>query len=1395
MVNSISLSGGKPDRSSGNTSRNSFTTGMRWESYEIRTHDIKGTCEEKTTRGIRKLVEEWRRCGREVFRKWGIKEYARLGFELATMRCFTHVEPDCLSVSSGYTTDQFVLGVPLGSLKTSYVPPGSHVARVRERANSWVPLFRTLIGSRGKGKSKGKLASDQRLTYNVSLCFIFTSMAIRSFVTRQEKMPPRRCARRGSGRGGRGAGRIQPKEQPAVQAANPTAPVTQVDLAAMEQRYQDMLQAALAPFHAVQQALTAPPPTRVEAQPSPDQLLDEAKHLRDFKKYNPKTFDGSMDNPIKAQMWLTSIEKIFKYMKCPNDQKITWEQLKENFYAKFFSANVKYAKQQELLNLEEGDMMVELYNAEFDMLSRFASDVVEDEEARTEKFVRAVEEFMEVVAWLGVEFASGAGNQGIPLTLVLGNTLRLPRTSLPLSNREEFLPLLVRRPSELHVCLEVEPLSCVLSLSTPSWEVLLSKEKIKYPNVLPDKLPGLPPLREIDFAIELELATSFISRAPYRMAPAKLKELKVQLQKLLDKGFIRPSVSPWGAPVLFVKKKDGSMRLCIDYRELNKIDLRSGYHQLRITDSDIPKTAFHSRYGHYEFIVMSFGLTNAPVVFMDLMNMVFKDFLDTFVIVFIDDILIYSKTEAEHEEHLHHVEETLRANKLYAKFSKCVFWLKKVTFLSHVISSEGVSVDPAKIEAVTSWPGPSTVSEVPSFLGLVGYYRSSASESSFQELVSTSLTVLDGSGSFVIYSDVSKKGLGCVLMQRGKRHYLYGEKIQIFTDHKSLKYFFSQKELNMRQRRWLELVKDYDCEILYHPGKANVVADVRSRKVAHSVALITKQAHFLRDFERAEIAVSVGEVTSQLTQLSLQPTLRQRIIVAQINDPYMVEKRRLVEAGQGEDFSISSDDGLTFDRRLCVPEDSAVKTELLTEAHSSPFTMHPGSTKMYQDLKRVYWWRDMKREVADFVRLPMTLKGYTVIWVIVDKLTKSTHFVPWKSTYTANRDARFTSKFWKGLRLALGTRLDFSTAFHPQTDLQTERLNQILEDMLRACVLEFSGREVGKQRLLDPELVQTTNEAIQKIRARMLTAHSRQKSYADVRHKDLEFDVGDMVFLKVAPMKGVLRFEKKGKLSPRFVGPFEILERIGPVAYHPTHVVDFEPLQINENLSYDEQPVEILAKEVKMLRNRGITLVKVLWRNHGVEEATWEREDDMRAQYPELNVVRVGLSSSVPSHRSPSQGKSAAVVFSYVDSPSAARFLSFVSVLTPSSISVAESSTIGSRHLTSFVCRDLLVEKPRNLRCAASSRPCASISCTCVPASRARGSRAVPSAENAYELCAFPQALDCLSVSSGYTTNQFVLGVPLGSPKTSYVLRDHITFQDLGRGRGNSKGKPASDQK
>nr|GEZ14678.1 putative reverse transcriptase domain-containing protein [Tanacetum cinerariifolium] len=401
--------------------------------------------------------------------------------------------------------------------------------------------------------------------------------------------------------------------------------------------------------------------------------------------------------------------------------------------------------------------------------------------------------------------------------------------------------------------------------------------------VFPDDLSGLPPIQEFKF--------------------------------VLRQGFIQPSSSPWGALVLFVKNKDGSFRMCIDYRELNKwtikncyllpmidnlfdqlqgsqyfskIDLRSGYHQLRVHEDDIPKNAFRTRYGHFEFIIMPFGLTNAPAVFIDLMNRVCRPYLDKFVIVFIVDILIYSKNREEREVHLRIVLELLKEEKLYAKFLKCKFWLREVQFLRHVINRDGIHVDPSKIEAIKNWEAPRTSFEVRLFFSLAWYYRrfiKNFSKIAKSLIILTQkcktfdwgeeheracqtmkdklcnalvLTLLDGSKDFVVYCDASSLGLGCVLMQRGRviayasrqlkiyennyttydlelgavvfalmiwRHYLYSTKSVIYTDHKSLQHIFRKKKLNMHQRCWIELFSDYDCEIHYHLGKANVVAD------------------------------------------------------------------------------------------------------------------------------------------------------------------------------------------------------------------------------------------------------------------------------------------------------------------------------------------------------------------------------------------------------------------------------------------------------------------------------------------------------------------------------------------------------------------------------------------
>jgi hypothetical protein len=342
--------------------------------------------------------------------------------------------------------------------------------------------------------------------------------------------------------------------------------------------------------------------------------------------------------------------------------------------------------------------------------------------------------------------------------------------------------------------------------------------------VFPDDLPGMPPKRVIKFKIELQPGTAPIAKALYKMSPVEMKDLKIQLQGLLDKGYIRPSTSPWGCSLLFVEKKDKELCLCVDYRPLNaviiknkyplpridilfdqldgaqvfsKIDLRSGYHQIKICAEDIPKTTLTTRYGLYEYLVMSFGLTNALAHFIYHMNSVFMPELDQFVVVFIDDIMLYSKSMEEHEEHLQIVLQQLREHQLYAKFSKCEFWIKEVPFLGHMVSPEGITVDPGKVKEVLEWKPPMTMSEVRGFLGLAGYYRrfilnfskivkpitellkkgnkyvwSEACNEAFmhlKKLLTTSpvLAQPDTTKLFNVYCDASGTGLGGVLMQEG----------------------------------------------------------------------------------------------------------------------------------------------------------------------------------------------------------------------------------------------------------------------------------------------------------------------------------------------------------------------------------------------------------------------------------------------------------------------------------------------------------------------------------------------------------------------------------------------------------------------------------------------------
>jgi hypothetical protein len=421
-------------------------------------------------------------------------------------------------------------------------------------------------------------------------------------------------------------------------------------------------------------------------------------------------------------------------------------------------------------------------------------------------------------------------------------------------------------------------------------------------------------------------------------------------------------------------------------REFSKIDLRSGYHQICIRPKDIPKTTFTTRYGLFEYLVMSFGLTNAPAHFTYVMNLVFMPELDKFVVVFIDDILIYSKNEEEHARHLRIVLTRLREHQLYAKFSKCAFWLEEIQFLGHVLSAKGIAVDPSKVMDILEWKPPTTVHQVRSFLGLAGYYHrfipdfsklvkpitsllkndtkfnwSSRCNEAFEQLkvlLTTSLVLAqpDIEKPFDVYCDTSGNGLGCVLMQEGRvvayasrqlrrheehypthdlesavvvhalkiwRHYLLGNTCHIYTDHKSLKYIFTQSELNMRQRRWLELIKDYELEIHYRPGKANVVADALSRKAfCHCLKIKTFDITLCQEMEKLNLGMIQH---GTFNHLKLESVLLQRIIDAQRNNEGMKHIHKKIEAVKANCFRKDDQGVVWFNNRIVMPKNDEIR--------------------------------------------------------------------------------------------------------------------------------------------------------------------------------------------------------------------------------------------------------------------------------------------------------------------------------------------------------------------------------------------------------------------------------------------------------------------------------------
>ncbi|GJT51496.1 putative reverse transcriptase domain-containing protein [Tanacetum coccineum] len=714
-----------------------------------------------------------------------------------------------------------------------------------------------------------------------------------------------------------------------------------------------------------------------------------------------------------------------------------------------------------------------------------------------------------------------------------------------------------------------------------------------------DNLSRLPPNREIEFRIELIPEAMLVEKSLYHLAPYELEELSGQIKELQDKGFIRPSSPPWGAP----------------------IDLRSGYHQLRVHEDDIPKTAFRTRYRHFEFTVMPFGLTNAPA------------------------------TREEHEEHLGLVLELLKKERLYAKFSKCELWLREVQFIGHVINGDGIHVDPSKIEAVKNWKSPRTPSEVCSFLGLAGKTYDWGEEQENTTLKdklcnAPILALPNGPKDFVVYYDASKLGLGYVLMQRGKVIAYASRQLKIHEKN----YTTHDLELGavvFALKIWRHYF-DYDFEIRYHPGKANVVAD----------ALIRKER--------------VKPKRVRAMNMTIQSSIKDKILAAQKE---ACDESAGLQKGLDEMIELMSDGALYYLDRIWVPLKGDVRTLIMDKAHKSKYSVHPGADKMYYDLRDRCWWSGMKKDIAVY-DYKMDRLARLYLNEIAARYGVSTSII-------SDRDSRFMSRFWQSMQEALGTRLDMSTTYHPQTDGQSERIIQTLEDMLRACVLDFGGSwdvhlplveflynniyhssvrcapfkalygrkcrspimwaEVGEGQLIGPELVQETIEKISQIKDRLKAARDRQKSYANKRRKPLEFSIGDYVLLKVSPWKGVVRFGKKGKLAPRFVGPFEIIEKVGLVAYmldlheeldgvhdtfhmsdlkkclaDPTLQVPLDEIRVDDKLNFVEEPVEIMEREFKKLKRSRIAIVKVRWNSKHGHEFTWERKDQMKLKYPHL---------------------------------------------------------------------------------------------------------------------------------------------------------------------------------
>ncbi|KAL5850318.1 hypothetical protein ACOSQ4_008331 [Xanthoceras sorbifolium] len=920
---------------------------------------------------------------------------------------------------------------------------------------------------------------------------------------------------------------------------------------------------------------------------------------------------------------------------------------------------------------------------------------------------------------------------------------------------------------------------------------------------------SLPPHRKQDHKIPLIAGCSPVNVRNYRHPYVQKNEIERIVREMLDSGIIRHSNSPFSSPILLVKKKDGTWRFCLDYRELNKItvkdkfpiplidelldelngarvftklDLRAGYHQIRVAEADIPKTAFRTHQGHYEFKVMPFGLTNAPASFQSLMNEIFRPYLRKMILVFFDDILVYSHNILEHQEHLRITFSILRENQLFVKKSKCSFGCHELEYLGHIISEKGVAADNKKIQGMVDWPTPKSIKALRGFLGLTGYYRkfvrgygiiskpltnllrkggfiwNEEAEMAFQNLkvAMTTTPVLalpDFQQPFVLETDACDTGIGVVLMQQDRpiayiskslpnrkkglstyekellaivyavqkwRAYLHGNRFTIKTDHHSLKYFLEQKITTLMQQKWLTKLLGYDYVISYKKGKENVVADGLSR------------------------AFQEEEEPSYLALTATKPAWVQEVIESYYKDPKATAliPELLIGSQANQEFTMK-EGILRKNGVIYVGSYGNLRQKLIEEAHSSAMGGHSGIQGTMKRLQLYFFWDSMLKEVSarvlectvcqenkslhskpagllqplpipntpwldiamDFIEGLPRSAGKDTILVVIDRLTKYAHFLALTHPYTAqqvarlfldniqklhgipstivsDRDKIFTSQFWQHLFKAMGTQLCLSTAYHPQTDGQSERLNQCLENYLRCMTsskpshwanwlplaewwyntnyhtaLKMTPFEAlygfrppiysGSPRdYSDPEnraFVIDRNRIQHTLKESLTQAQSRMKTYADRKRTEREFNTGDHVYLKLQPYRqSTLAVRRTLKLAPRYFGPYQITERVGKVAYrlllppgsqiHPVFHVSQLKAKIGSRFTSNPQlphagpdgqilaqPVAVLERKMVKKHNKAVVQYLIQWSTTSPEDATWEDAEMIRKSFPSFD--------------------------------------------------------------------------------------------------------------------------------------------------------------------------------